>query len=157
MGHLSHWVISTWSQRFKLHVQWYLIDFLWDDWYRDNFKEMFKFEMYLTRRSKYRLCIALSNFQLDRNWFKFHLQWYLIDSLWDDWYRDNFKEMFKFEMYLTRRSKYRLCIALSNFQLDRNWFKFHLEWYLIDSLWDDWYRDNFKEMFKFEMYFNKAE
>ena len=49
MGHLSHWVISTWSQRFKLHVQWYLIDFLWDDWYRDNFKEMFKFEMYMNK------------------------------------------------------------------------------------------------------------
>ena len=46
MGNLSHWVISTWSQRFKLHVQWYLIDFLWDYWYGDNFKEMIKFEMY---------------------------------------------------------------------------------------------------------------
>ena len=85
-----------------------------------------------TKRSKYRSCNALNNFQLDRNCFKFHLQWY-----WTDFFEMTnieiiSKKCSNFQCIWTTRSKYGSSIALSNFQLDRNWFKFHLQWYWTD-------------------------
>ena len=93
---------------------------------------MSEFEVFCWTRTKYGSSIALSNFQLDRNWFKFHLQWY-----WTDFFEMNNIEMISkkcsnYKCIWTTRSKYGSSIALSNFQLDRNWFKSHLQWYCTD-------------------------
>ena len=171
---------------FKFHLQWY-----WTDFFEMTNIEIISkkcsnfFNCIWTTRSKYWSSIALSNFQLDRNLFKFHLQWYWTDffemtnieiiskkcsnfnvfqqrsvnmghlSHWVifnliatglsstlHWYWTDFFEMTNIEMISkkcsnfkciwTTRSEYGSSIALSNFQLDRNWFKFHLQWYWID-------------------------
>ena len=51
----------------------------WDQCYSDICDDMSEFEVFCSTRSKYGSSIALSNFQLDRNCFKFHLQWYWTD------------------------------------------------------------------------------
>ena len=153
---------------FKFHLQWY-----WTDFFEMNNIEMISkkcsnYKCIWTTRSKYGSSIALSNFQLDRNWFKFHLQWYwtdyfemtniemiskicsnsksqfelqwfelehpyyLINLRWDDCYSDICDKMPEFEVFCWTRTKYGSSIALSDFQLDRNWFKFHLQWYWTD-------------------------
>ena len=131
-------------------------------------KKCSNFKCIWTTRSEYGSSIALSNFQLDRNWFKFNLQWYwtdffemtniemiskkcsnsksqfelqwfelelpyyLINLRWDDCYSDICDKMSEFEVFCWTRTKYGSSIALSNFQLDRNWFKFNLQWYWTD-------------------------
>ena len=107
----------------------------------------------LTRRSKYRLCIALSNFQLERNWFKFYLQWYQTDFFELTNIGIISKKCSSLKCILTTRSNMG---HLSHWVIS-TWsqrFKLHVQWYLMDFLWDYWYRDNFREMFKFEMYLN---
>ena len=120
---------------------------------------MSEFEVFCSTWTKYGSSIALSNFQLDRNWFKLsqqrhqiyffemanieiiskkcsnsksqfepqrfelEFQYYLINLQWDDSYSDICDDMSEFEVFSTTRSKYGSSIALSNFQLDRNWFK----------------------------------
>ena len=84
---------------------------------------MSEFEVFSSTRSKYGSSIALSDFQLDRSWFKFHLQWY-----WTDFFEmTNIERISKkcsnFKCIWTARSKYGSSIALSNFHLDHNWFK----------------------------------
>ena len=86
-------------------------------------KKCSNFKCIWTTRSKYGSSIALSNFQLDRNWFKFHLQWY-----WTDFFEMTnieiiSKKCSNLKCIWTMRSKYGSSIALNNFQLDRNWFK----------------------------------
>ena len=76
-----------------------------------------------TTRCEYVSSIALSNFQLDRNLFNFHLQWY-----WTDFFEMTnieiiSKKCSNLKCIWTTRSEYVSSIALSNFQLDRNWFK----------------------------------
>ena len=74
MGHLSHWVIfnliatdlsSTYNDIGQITLRW-LIKMIWC------------FKCIWTTRSKYGSSIAYSNFQLDRNWFKFHL---ILDTM----------------------------------------------------------------------------
>ena len=86
-------------------------------------KKCSNFKCIWTTRSKYGSSIALSNFQLDRNGFKFHPQWY-----WADFFEMSNIEIISnifsnFKCNWTTRSKYGSSIALNNFQLDRNWFK----------------------------------
>ena len=86
----------------------------------------------LKTRTKYGSSIALCNFQLDRNWFKFHIQWY-----WTDFFEMTNIEMISkkcsnYKCIWTTRNKYGSSVVLSNFQLDRNWFKFRLHWYWTD-------------------------
>ena len=96
-------------------------------------KKCSNFKCIWTTRSEYGLSIAMSNFLLDRNLFKFHLQWY-----WTDFFEMTNIEIISkkcsnfFNCIWTTRSKYWSSIALSNFQLDRNLFKFHLQWYWTD-------------------------
>ena len=155
-------------QWFELEHPYYIINLQWDDCYSDICDKMSEFEVFCWTRTKYGSSITLSNFQLDRNWFKFHLQWYwtdffemnniemiskkcsnsksqfelqcfelehsyyLINLRWDDCYSDICDKMSEFEVFCWTRTKYGSSIALSNFQLDRNWFKFHLQWYWTD-------------------------
>ena len=133
--------ISNELQWFELEHPYYLINLQWDDCYSDICDKMSEFEVFCWTRTKYGSSIALSNFQLDRNWFKFHLQWY-----WTDFFEMNNIEMISkkcsnFKCIWTTRSKYGSSIAYSNFQLDRNWFKFHLQWY-----WTDYFEMTNKEM-----------
>ena len=129
---------------------------------------MSEFEVFCSTWTKYVSSIALSNFQLDRNWFKLsqqrhqiyffemanieiiskkcsnsksqfepqrfelEFQYYLINLQWDDSYSDICDDMSEFEVFSSTRSKYGSSIALSDFQLDRSWFKFHLQWYWTD-------------------------
>ena len=51
----------------------------WDQCYSDICDDMSEFEVFCSTRSEYGSSIALSNFQLDRILFKFHLQWYWTD------------------------------------------------------------------------------
>ena len=93
---------------------------------------MSEFEVFCWTRTKYGSSIALCNFQLDRNWFKFHIQWY-----WTDFFEMTNIEMISkkcsnYKCIWKTRSEYGSSVALSNFQLDRNWFKFHLQWYWTD-------------------------
>ena len=93
---------------------------------------MSEFEVFCWTRTKYGSSIALSNFQLDRNWFKFHIQWY-----WTDFFEMTNIEMISkkcsnYKCIWTTRNKYGSSVVLSNFQLDRNWFKFRLHWYWTD-------------------------
>ena len=111
------------QQWFELELPYYLINLLWDDSYGDICDDMSEFEVFSSTRSKYGSSIALSNFQLDRSWFKFHLQWY-----WTDFFEiTNIERISKkcsnFKCIWTTRSQYGSSIAWSNFQLDRNWFK----------------------------------
>ena len=119
-------------QWFELEHPYYLINLQWDDYYSDICVKMSEFEVFCGTRTKYGSSIAMSNFQLDRNWFNFHLQWY-----WTDYFEMTNIEMISkkcsnFKCFWTTRSEYGSSIALSNFQLDRNWFKFHLQWYWTD-------------------------
>ena len=117
---------------FKFHIQWYRTDFFEMTNIEIISKKCSNFKCIWTTRSKYGSSIALTNFQLDRNWFKFHLQWY-----WTDFFEMTnieiiSKKCSNFKCIWITRSKYESSIALSNFQLDRNWFKFHLQWYWTD-------------------------
>ena len=78
--------------------------------------------------------ISLSNFHLDHSCFRLQLQWYEINFLWDDWNRDNFREMFKFE------------ISVSNTIV---WVRAYVN--LINLQWDDCYSNISDEMYKFEV------
>ena len=80
--------ISNELQWFELEHPYYLINLQWDDCYSDICDKMSEFEVFCRTRTKYGSSIALSNFQLDRNWFKFHLQWY-----WTDFFEMNNIEM----------------------------------------------------------------
>ena len=95
-------------------------------------KKCSNFKCIWTTRSEYGSSIALSNFQLDRNWFKFHLQWYCTDIFEMTNIEIISKKCSNFKCIWTTRSKYGSSIALSNFQLDRNEFKFHPQWYWAD-------------------------
>ena len=117
---------------FKFHLQWNWTDFFVMTNIEIISKKCSNFKYIWTTRSKYGSSIALSNFQLDRNWFKFHLQWYLTDFFEMTNIEMISKKCSNFKCIWTTRSKYGSSIALSNFQLDRNWFKFHLQWYWTD-------------------------
>ena len=119
-------------QWFELELPYYLINLWWDECYRDFCDDMSEFEEFCLTRAKYGSSIALSNFQLDRNWFKFHLQWY-----WTDFFEMTNIERISnkcsnFKCIWTTRSKYGSSIALSNFHLDHKLFMFHLQWYWTD-------------------------
>ena len=75
-----------------------MISLQWDDCYSHNCDEMSKYEMFCPTRTEYVSYIALSNFHLDYTRFMLQLQWGYIDFLWDNWYIDNFREMFKLEI-----------------------------------------------------------
>ena len=112
---------------FELELPYYLINLQWDDCYSDICDDMSEFELFSSTWSKYGSSIALSNFQLDRNCFKFHIQWY-----WTYFFEmTNIERILKkcsnFKCIWTTRSEYGSSIALSNFQLDRNWLKFLLQ------------------------------
>ena len=153
---------------FKFHLQWYWTDFFEITNIERISKKCSNFKCIWTTRSQYGSSIAWSNFQLDRNWFKFplqrywtdffemtnieiiskkcsnsksqfepqrfelELQYYLINLQWDDSYSDICDDIPEFEVFSSTRSKYGSSIALSDFQLDRSWFKFHLQWYWTD-------------------------
>ena len=106
--------------------------FLWDDNIEIISMKCSNFWCICTTRSKYGSSIELSNFQLDRSWFKFHLQWYWTDHFEMTNIEMISKKCSNFKCFWTTRSEYGSSIALSNFQLDRNWFKFHLQWYWTD-------------------------
>ena len=148
---------------------------------------MSEFEVFCSTRTKYGSYIALSKIQLDRNWFKFHLKWY-----WTDFFEMTnieiiSKKCSNLKCIWTTRSEYVSSIALSNFQLDRNWFKLSQQrhqiyffemanigiiskkcsnsvsiwttvvWvrasvYLINLQWDDCYSDICDKMSEFEVF-----
>ena len=110
-------------QWFELELPYNQINLQWDDCYSDICDKMSEFEVFCSTRTKYGSSIALSNFQLDRNLFNFHLQWY-----WTDFFEMTnieiiSKKCSNLKCIWTTRSEYVSSIALSNFQLDRNWFK----------------------------------
>ena len=119
---------------FRLQLQWY-----WKDFF-----EMTNIEIISKKCS-------FSKSQSELQWYELELPCYLINLLWDDSYSDICDDMSEFEVFSSTRSKYGSSIALSNFHLDYTWFRLELQWYWIDFLWDSWYRDNFWEMFKFEI------
>ena len=84
---------------------------------------MSEFEVFCSTRTKYGSSIALSNFQLDRNLFNFHLQWYWTDLFEMTNIEIISKKCSNLKCIWSKRSEYVSSIALSNFQLDRNWFK----------------------------------
>ena len=96
---------------------------------------MFKFEYIWTTRCEYVSSIALSNFQLDRNWFKFHLQWY-----WTDFF-----EMTNIEIISKK------CSNLKS-QFELQWFELELPYYQINLQWDDCYSDICDKMSEFEVF-----
>ena len=113
-------------QWFELELPYYLINLWWDECYRDFCDDMSEFEEFCLTRAKYGSSIALSNFQLDRNWFKFHLQWY-----WTDFFEMTNIERISnkcsnFKCIWTTRSKYGSSIALNNFHLDHTGFRLQL-------------------------------
>ena len=73
-----------------------------------------------------------SKSQFELQWFQLELPYNQINLQWDDCYGDICNKMSKFEVFCLTWTKYGSSIALSNFQLDRNWFKFHLQWYWTD-------------------------
>ena len=133
MGHLSHWVIfNLIATGLSSTLHWYWTDFFEMTNIEMISKKCSNFKCIRTTRSKYGSSIAMSNFQLDRNWFNFHLQWYWTDYIEITNIEMISKKCSNFKCFWTTRSEYGSSIALSNFQLDRNWFKFHLQWYWID-------------------------
>ena len=117
---------------FKFHLQWNWTDFFVMTNIEIISKKCSNFKCIWTTRSKYGSSIALSTFQLDRNWFKFHLQWNWTDFFVMTNIEIISKKCSNFKCIWTTRSKYGSSIAMSNFQLDRNWFKFHLQWNWTD-------------------------
>ena len=111
------------QQWFELELPYYPINLQWDDCYSDICDDMSEFEVFCSTRTKYGSSIALSNFQLDRNLFNFHLQWYWTDLFEMTNIEIISKKCSNLKCIWTKRSEYVSSIALSNFQLDRNWFK----------------------------------
>ena len=108
---------------FSFHLQWYWTDFFEMTNIEIISKKCSNLKCIWITRSEYVSSIALSNFQLDRNLFNFHLQWY-----WTDFFEMTnieiiSKKCSNLKCIWTTRSEYVSSIALSNFQLDRNWFK----------------------------------
>ena len=133
MGHLSHWVtFNLIATGLSSTLHWYWTDFFEMTNIEMISKKCSNFKCIWTTRSKYGSSIAMSNFQLDRNWFNFHLQWYWTDYIEMTNIEMISKKCSNFKCFWTTRSEYGSSIALSNFQLDRNWFKFHLQWYWTD-------------------------
>ena len=138
MGHLSHWVIfNLIATGLSSTLHWYWTDFFEMTNIEIISKKCSNFKCIWTTRSKYGSSIAMSNFQLDRNWFNFHLQWYWTDYIEMTNIEIISKKCSNFKCFWTTRSEYGSSIALSNFQLDRNWFKFHPTLILDRFLWDD--------------------
>ena len=115
MGHLSHWVIfnlivtglsSTYNNIGHTSLRWLIL-------------------------SISKKCLN-SKSQFELQWFELEHPYYLINLQWDDYYSDICDKMSEFEVFCGTRTKYGSSIALSNFQLDRNWFKSHLQWYCTD-------------------------
>ena len=128
-------------QWFELEHPYYLINLQWDDCYSDICDKMSEFEVFCWTRTKYGSSIALSNFQLDRNWFKFHLQWY-----WTDFFEMNNIEMIskKCSINVEQRGVGHLRKVIFNLIV---WFKFQNDIGQITLRW--W--DDFKEMFEFKI------
>ena len=100
---------------------------------------MSEFEEFYSTLTKYGSSIALRNFQLDRNWFKFHLQWY-----WTDF----------FEMTNIERISNKCSNSKSQFELQ--WFELELPYYLINLWWDECYRDFCDDISEFEVFFQRG-
>ena len=92
-----------------------------------------------------------SKSQIEQQWFELELPYYPINLQWDDCYCDICDDMSEFEVFCPMETEYMSYISLSNFHLDHTGFRLQLQWYEIDFLWDNWYRDNFREMFKFKV------
>ena len=115
-------------QWFELVLLYYLINLQWEFCYSDICDKMSELEVFCSTWTKYGSSIALSNFQLDRNWFKFHLQWYWTDFLEMTNIEIISEKCSNLKCIWTTRSKYGSLIALSNFHLDNTWFRLRLQW-----------------------------